>query len=339
MPGTAAAAAGTAAVAAAAASAAGAPAGLMADMIAGIKTPLSRSIACPAPRWLAALDRSPSRPPLPLVAAGAMASDGSPRIGYVPAAGSNPMGAEIGTSPGAGSAAALEIGDARAGSTPVVGLVRPGVVRPGVRPVAPMGLVSAGLVSAGLLSAGSVRAGAAAVAGDSPGVVSGDIPNPGVVNGAVPSPGEVNVVGMDEPEPVSRLVGIGGRLIPNCDRPCERADISSLGRSVIMAAWTNWRCCVGGLMLSDKSDMATIAAGLATARAATALMAVESLRRRRFGTEVSSIYGLRLVAVSGCGLDRAEPIHADVIDGTGVTVGVEVAIRNCEPIATFNLVI
>ena len=109
MPGTAAAA-GTAAVAAAAASAAGAPAGLMADMIAGIKTPLSRSIACPAPSWLAALDRSPSRPPLPLVAAGAMASDGSPRIGYVPAAGSNPMGAEIGTSPGAGSAAALEIG-------------------------------------------------------------------------------------------------------------------------------------------------------------------------------------------------------------------------------------
>src|ERR1700754_2991772 len=236
MPGTAAAAAGTAAVAAAAASAAGAPAGLMADMIAGIKTPLSRSIACPAPSWLAALDRSPSRPPLPLLAAGAMPSEGSPRIGYVPAAGSNPMGAEIGTSPGAGSAAALEIGDARAGSTPVgavvrPGVVRPGVVRPGVRPVAAVGLVSAGLVSAGLLSAGSVRAGAAEVAGDSPGAVSGDVPNPGVVNGAVPSPGVVNVVGMDEPEPVSRLVGIGGRLIPNCDRPCERADISSLGRS------------------------------------------------------------------------------------------------------------
>src|SRR6476661_3031829 len=158
MPGTAAAA-GTAAVAAAAASAAGAPAGLMADMIAGIKTPLSRSIACPAPSWLAALDRSPSRPPLPLVAAGAMASDGSPRIGYVPAAGSNPMGAEIGTSPGAGSAAALEIGDARAGSTPVVGVVRPGVARPGVRPVAAVGLVSAGLVSAGLVSAGLLSAG------------------------------------------------------------------------------------------------------------------------------------------------------------------------------------
>src|SRR5262245_4524150 len=105
--GTAAAATGTAEVAAAAASAAGAPAGLMADMIAGIKTPFSRSIAWPAPSWLAALDRSPSRPSLPVLAGTPAASDGSPRIGYVPAAGSNPMGAEIGTSPGAGSAAAL----------------------------------------------------------------------------------------------------------------------------------------------------------------------------------------------------------------------------------------
>ena len=52
--GRAAAAAGTAA---AAASAAGAPAGLMADMIVGIKTPLSRSIAWPAPSVLAALDQ------------------------------------------------------------------------------------------------------------------------------------------------------------------------------------------------------------------------------------------------------------------------------------------
>src|SRR6478752_6848811 len=152
-------------IAGTAAAAAGAPAGLMADMIAGIKTPLSRSIAWPAPSWLAALERSPSRPPLPVLAGAAPPSDGSPRIGYVPAAGSNPMGAEIGTSPGAGSAAALEIGDARAGSTPVVGVVRPGVARPGVRPVAAVGLVSAGLVSAGLVSAGVLSAGAAAVAG------------------------------------------------------------------------------------------------------------------------------------------------------------------------------
>jgi hypothetical protein len=61
---------------------------------------------------------------------------------------------------------------------------------------------------------------------------------------------------------------------------------------VIIAAWTNSRCCGAGLVLADKSDMATTATGLATARATTALVAVESLRRRRFGTEVSSIYGL-----------------------------------------------
>ena len=47
-----------------AAAAAGA-ARLIADMIAGITMPLSRSIAWPAPSWLAALDRSPSSPPLP----------------------------------------------------------------------------------------------------------------------------------------------------------------------------------------------------------------------------------------------------------------------------------
>ncbi len=205
------------------------------------------------------------------------------------------------------------------GSVTAGGVVRPGsgVARCGKRTD---GLVSAG-VSAGLVNvasgnvAGAVVKGAlprlGVVNGDvpnpdvvngdvpNPDVVNGDVPNPDVVNGAVPSPGVVNVVGALEPEPVNRLVGRGGRLIPNCDRPCDSADISSLGRSVIIAAWTNWRCCVGGLAFSDKSDTATIAAGLATARAATALMAVESLRRRRFGTEVSSIYGLRLVGARG----------------------------------------
>jgi hypothetical protein len=58
-------------------------------------------------------------------------------------------------------------------------------------------------------------------------------------------------------------------------------------------------------------------------------MAVESLRRRRFGTKVSSIYGLRLVGVVADQL-------ANVIDGTGVTSEVEVTILNCEPIATFR---
>src|SRR4051795_1874643 len=219
------------------------------------------------------------------------------------------MGAEIGTSPGAGRAAALEMGDVSAGSTPAGGVVKPGVVAPGACPV--------GLVRAGFVSAESVRAGPVAVADGRlapgavrpgvvspgvvcpgvvrPGAVSPGVVRPGAVRPGVVSPGDVRVAGVDEPEPVSRLVGIGGRLIPNCERPCDSADISSLGRSVTIAAWTNWRCCVGGSVLSDRSDTATTAAGLATARAATALMAVESLRRRRFGTEVSSIYGLRLV--------------------------------------------
>src|SRR3954465_9668903 len=223
------------------------------------------------------------------------------------------MGAEIGTSPGAGRAAALEMGDVSAGSTPAGGVVKPGVVAPGACPV--------GLVRAGFVRAGSVRAGPVAVADGrlapgavrpgvvspgvvrpgvvSPGAVSPGVVRPGAVRPGVVSPGDVRVAGVDEPEPVSRLVGIGGRLIPNCERPCDSADISSLGRSVTIAAWTNWRCCVGGSVLSDRSDTATTAAGLATARAATALMAVESLRRRRFGTEVSSIYGLRLVGALG----------------------------------------
>ncbi len=150
-------------------------------------------------------------------------------------------------------------------------------------------MVSAGAVRPGVVSPGAVR----------PGVVSPGAVRPGVVSPGAVRPGVVIVAGVDEPDPVSRLVGNGGMLMPNWDRPCDSADINSLGRSVIIAAWTNWRCCVGGSVRADKSDTATTAAGLATARAATALMAVESLRRRRFGTEVSSIYGLRLVGVRG----------------------------------------
>src|SRR4051794_35387214 len=78
--GRAAAAAGVGEGAAAAASAAGAPAGLTADMIAGITMPLSRSMAWPAPSWFAMLLRSPKIPLLPPVAAGA-ARDGSPSSG------------------------------------------------------------------------------------------------------------------------------------------------------------------------------------------------------------------------------------------------------------------
>ena len=56
------------------------PAGLTADMIAGITMPLSRSIAWPAPSCSAALLSSPISPPPPVLA-GIAASDGSPRIG------------------------------------------------------------------------------------------------------------------------------------------------------------------------------------------------------------------------------------------------------------------
>ena len=77
----------------------------------------------------------------------------------------------------------------------------------------------------------------------------------------------------------------------NHDR--DSADMTSLGRSVTSAAWTNSRCCGVGFA-GVISATATSAIGLATATAATALMAVESLRRRRLGTEVSSICGVRL---------------------------------------------
>jgi hypothetical protein len=53
---------------------------------------------------------------------------------------------------------------------------------------------------------------------------------------------------------------------------------------VICAAWTNSWCCGAGVLPAVNSDTAMTANGLATARAATALVAVESLRRRRFGT-------------------------------------------------------
>src|ERR1700682_6551516 len=107
------------------------------------------------------LDKSPSRPGLPPVLAG-VPSDGSPRIGKVPAAGPNPMG----TSPGAGRPTAFEIGDASAGSRggevvrAVGGVVKP----PGVAGSVPSGGIPAGLVRAGV-SAGLVSASGDSVAG------------------------------------------------------------------------------------------------------------------------------------------------------------------------------
>ena len=163
------------------------------------------------------------------------------------------------------------------------GVVRPGVVRPGVvRPgVVRPGVVSSGVVSPGVVSPGAVR----------PGVVRPGEVRPGEVRPGEAKPGEVSV-GLAADAPDSRPVGIGGMLTPNCESPCDSAENSSIGRSVIIAACTNSRCC--GSFASDISDTAAMATGLATARAATALMAVESLRRRRFGTEVSSIHGLRV---------------------------------------------
>ena len=73
--------------------------GLTADMIAGITMPLSRSIAWPAPSWLAALVRSPMMPPLLRARASARPATGHPGSGRCPSAGSSPIGAEIGTSP------------------------------------------------------------------------------------------------------------------------------------------------------------------------------------------------------------------------------------------------
>ncbi|BBY56033.1 hypothetical protein MKOR_32840 [Mycolicibacillus koreensis] len=161
------------------------------------------------------------------------------------------------------------------------GSVSPGMVADGS--------VSPGMVPAGLVRLGSVSAGLV-IPGLSPGEVSPGL-IPGEVSPGEVSPGEVNpgeVAGM---APAGlRPVGTGGRLIPNWDRPWLSADISSLGRSVTTAARTNSGCSGAEEALALNSDTVRTANGLATAKAATALMAVESLRRRRFGTEVSSMW-------------------------------------------------
>ena len=152
------------------------------------------------------------------------------------------------------------------------GVVRPGVVRPGV--------VRPGVVRPGVVRPGVVR----------PGVVRPGVVRPGVVRPGVVRVGTVRA-GPDctgwAPAGL-RPVGRGGRLMPNCDRPCCSADMISLGRSVTTAARVNSRCS-GAWAPAVRSMTAASANGVATARAPTALMAVEILRRRRFGTGVSSI--------------------------------------------------
>ena len=74
------------------------------------------------------------------------------------------------------------------------------------------------------------------------------------------------------------------------------------------------------MSLAVISVTAVIANGLATARAATPLMAVESLRRRRFGTEIS------------LNLDNENVCYE--FDGTDEKDVTRVVRSNCEAIAT-----
>ncbi|GFG71261.1 hypothetical protein MSEN_29810 [Mycolicibacter senuensis] len=208
-------------------------------------------------------------------------------------------------------------------SRPVSGLVNPGLVNPGlvsdesdsdgvVRP----GEVSPGVPSGGVVKPGEVKPEVV----DTPGVPAGGVDSDGSVSPGEVSPGEVSpgevrpgevrpgeagyipgevspgdagyIPGdagyIPVPAPLPKPPGTGGRFTPNWDRPWVRAEISSLGRSATDAAATKSWCC-GALLWAASSDTATTANGLATARAATALIVVESLRRRRFGTEVSSM--------------------------------------------------
>ena len=179
---------------------AGAPAGLMADMIAGINMPLSRSIAWPAPSCVGGAGSGrraahrcrwwrPGPPP-------ATDHRGSGRCPQRDPARSAPRSAPRRGRAGpprwrsATASAGSVTGRRRGQAWSAASSARRG--QAGRRPAAvSAGLVSAGSVSAGLVSAGVVR----------PGVVSGDVParawsgaasDPGVVSGDVPSPGVVN---------------------------------------------------------------------------------------------------------------------------------------------------
>ena len=106
----------------------------------------------------------------------------------------------------------------------------PGAVSPGVMGVMP-GLVRPGLVRPGLVRPGVVM----------PGLVRPVVPRPGVPRPGVPSP-EVPRLGLARPGVLVApplKAGTGGRLIPNCDKPCDSAPISSPGKSLITAACLN----------------------------------------------------------------------------------------------------
>ena len=114
-----------------------------------------------------------------------------------------------------------------AGFIPAPGVVgsAPGAVSPAVPGIMP-GLVMPGLVIPGLAS---------------PGVPSPGLVRPGLVRPVVPIPGLVRP-GLVRPVVVPLLplsAGTGGKLIPNCDSPCDSAPNSSPGRSVMTAACLN----------------------------------------------------------------------------------------------------
>ena len=107
-------------------------------------------------------------------------------------------------------------------------MVRPGVVRAGV--------VRPGVVRPGVVRAGVVR----------PGVVRAGVVRPGVVRAGVVRPGLSGPVCTGWAPAGLSPVGSGGRLMPNCERPCCNADRISLGRSVTTAARVNSRCSAVG---------------------------------------------------------------------------------------------
>ncbi|SKU29439.1 Uncharacterised protein [Mycobacteroides abscessus subsp. abscessus] len=135
-----------------------------------------------------------------------------------------------------------------------------------------------------------------------------------------------------------------GIWTPNCEVICWTAPMTSPGRSDTIAACTN-SCWEGAgaaawVMLVARA----MANGLATASAATELKAVESRRRRRLGTEVSSISGRSLMVFCGfacaitgfprgcrIGGSAPEPTYSMVTRVTGVTSGTK---SNRELIAT-----
>ena len=127
-------------------------------------------------------------------------------------------------------------------------------------------------------------------------------------------------------EPVSMPVGIGGRLMPNCDRPCDSADISSLGRSVIiggldeLAVLRRWFDALGQLGYGDYCGWTRDGQGGDCAHGCRE-PASTSVRHGSLLNiwTTSGRYSSTTSSVADGFMGGAD--SADVIDGTGVTVG------------------